>query len=182
VDRTHLSRPGQVMPGQSPEYQYSPGKSVGTDVPRASCDTPDAPDPIATVTGCGPDANASCNCGKPYVPAAQRVADYDQANPGRSTRQAAAELGVDKETVRKARKSGGDRSPPVGQSGASTEAPAESSGDAGASPAERSGEDQSSPATVTGRDGKKYPGSKKEKAAVPKTKVEADIGDCQLTG
>lgn len=54
-------------------------------------------------TGCGAEANASCNCGKPYVPAKERVKEYDNANPGRSTRQAAADLGVSRETVRKTR-------------------------------------------------------------------------------
>jgi hypothetical protein len=54
-------------------------------------------------TSCGAGAHASCNCGKPYVPAAQRVAEYDKANPGQSTRQAAAELGVDQSTVVRAR-------------------------------------------------------------------------------
>jgi hypothetical protein len=67
-------------------------------------------------TGCGAEANASCNCGVAYVPAAQRVAEYDKANPGQSTRQAAADLGVDKETVRKAR-SRGDQSPPAAVTG-----------------------------------------------------------------
>ena len=79
--------------------------------------------------GCGAEANAACNCGKAYVPAAQRVAKYDEANPGKSTREAAADLGVSHETVSKARKSG-----------ASLEAPV----------------NQLTPATVTGRDGKSY--------------------------
>jgi hypothetical protein len=56
-------------------------------------------------TACGAEANASCNCGKPYVPAAQRVAEYDRANPGTSTRQAAADLGVSKSEVSRARQS-----------------------------------------------------------------------------
>ena len=57
-------------------------------------------------TGCGAEANASCTCGVAYVPAAKRVADYDKANPGRSTRQAAADLGTTSNTVSKARRSG----------------------------------------------------------------------------
>jgi hypothetical protein len=65
-------------------------------------------------TQCGAEANASCNCGKSYVPAAQRVAEYDKANPGKSTRAAATDLGIASGTVTKARK----------KSGASTEAPA----------------------------------------------------------
>jgi hypothetical protein len=55
-------------------------------------------------TGCGAEANASCNCGKAYVPAAMRVAEYDKANPGKSTRAAAADLGVSDETVSEARR------------------------------------------------------------------------------
>ena len=62
-------------------------------------------------SACGAEANASCNCGKPYVPAAQRISEYDKANPGKSSRQAAADLGVSKETVRTAR-SGGNHLPP----------------------------------------------------------------------
>jgi hypothetical protein len=57
-------------------------------------------------TECGAEANASCNCGKPYVPAAIRVAEYDKATPGKSTRAAAADLGVSNFTVSKARQSG----------------------------------------------------------------------------
>ena len=56
--------------------------------------------------GCGAEANARCNCGKPYVPAKQRVAEYDKINPGQSTRQAAADLGVDNATVHRARNLG----------------------------------------------------------------------------
>jgi hypothetical protein len=55
-------------------------------------------------TGCGAEMNAACNCGKAYVPVAQRVAEYDKANPGQSTRQAAADLGVHHSTVNEARK------------------------------------------------------------------------------
>src|SRR6516162_2569202 len=54
-------------------------------------------------TRCGAQANASCNCGEPYVPAAIRVAEYDKKNPGKSTRAAAADLGVSNATVSKAR-------------------------------------------------------------------------------
>jgi hypothetical protein len=36
-------------------------------------------------------------------PAAKRVAEYDKANPGTSTRQAAADLGISNKTVSKAR-------------------------------------------------------------------------------
>jgi hypothetical protein len=54
-------------------------------------------------TSCGAETNAACNCGAPYVPAAQRVKEYDAANPGKSTRAAAADLGISKSAVSKAR-------------------------------------------------------------------------------
>jgi hypothetical protein len=56
-------------------------------------------------TGCGAETNAPCNCKKPYVPkAVERVAEYDKAKPGQSTRQAAADLGTTSTTVSKARR------------------------------------------------------------------------------
>jgi hypothetical protein len=54
-------------------------------------------------SGCGAEINAACNCGLDYVPVAQRVAEYDKENPGRSTRQAASDLDVSRETVRTTR-------------------------------------------------------------------------------
>lgn len=57
-------------------------------------------------TGCGAEANASCNCGVAYVPAAVRVAEYDATNPGKSTRAAAADLGISHTAVSEARNSG----------------------------------------------------------------------------
>lgn len=62
-------------------------------------------------TKCGIEVNAACNCGKSYDPISQRVADYDATNPGRSTRKAAADLGVSHTAVRKARDSGGNQFP-----------------------------------------------------------------------
>jgi hypothetical protein len=55
-------------------------------------------------TGCGAEANASCNCGKPYVPKAVRAAEAVAANPDKSSRAIAAEIGVDKNVVEKARR------------------------------------------------------------------------------
>jgi hypothetical protein len=81
---------------------------------------------------CGAEANASCNCGKPYIPAKQRVAEHDAKHPGRSNRATAAALGVDEKTVRKAR---ADQSAPDQEPGV---APATS-------------------AKVVGIDGKEYP-------------------------
>ena len=54
-------------------------------------------------TGCGAEANASCNCGKAYVPKAVRAAEAVTANPEKSDRAIAAEIGVSDKTVAKAR-------------------------------------------------------------------------------
>jgi hypothetical protein len=59
-------------------------------------------------TKCGAEANASCDCGEPYVPAALRVKQYDEVNPGQSTRQAATDLGVHHSVVADARKVSGN--------------------------------------------------------------------------
>jgi hypothetical protein len=61
-------------------------------------------------SACGAEANASCNCGKPYVPAKQRAADAVAAHPEKSNRAIAAEVGVDEKTVRQARDSTADYS------------------------------------------------------------------------
>lgn len=55
-------------------------------------------------TACGAEANASCNCGKPYVPAKQRAKEAIEANPQKSDRAIAADIGVSHETVSKARR------------------------------------------------------------------------------
>jgi len=71
-------------------------------------------------TACGAEANASCNCGKPYMPAKQRAADAIAANPEKSNRAIAAEIGVSPGTVDNARKQlPNDRqlSPRVGKDG-----------------------------------------------------------------
>jgi hypothetical protein len=54
-------------------------------------------------TGCGAEANASCNCGVSYVPKAQRAAEAIKANPEKSDRAIAAEIGASPTTVGKAR-------------------------------------------------------------------------------
>jgi hypothetical protein len=54
-------------------------------------------------TGCGAEANASCDCHKPYVPAAAKAAAAIAANPNKSDRAIAAEIGVAPNTVRTAR-------------------------------------------------------------------------------
>lgn len=71
-------------------------------------------------SACGAEANASCDCAKPYVPAMARAAKAIAANPEKSDRAIAAEIGVDHKTVGKARReTGGDDSPPdrIGQDG-----------------------------------------------------------------
>jgi hypothetical protein len=55
-------------------------------------------------TACGSEANASCNCGKPYVPKKQRAREAIEANPQKSDRAIAADIGVDPMTVNKARR------------------------------------------------------------------------------
>jgi hypothetical protein len=54
---------------------------------------------------------ASCNCGAPVVPAFKRAEDAIKANPEKSNRQIAEETGVGKDTVRRARNSGGAHAP-----------------------------------------------------------------------
>lgn len=54
-------------------------------------------------TGCGAEANASCDCGLSYVPKAVRAAEAVRANPEKSDRAIAAELGVGRTTVQRAR-------------------------------------------------------------------------------
>jgi hypothetical protein len=61
---------------------------------------------------CGARSHATCSCGMSYRPVTVRVAKYDEANPGKSTRAAAADLGVSRESVRTARKSGDNRLSP----------------------------------------------------------------------
>lgn len=53
---------------------------------------------------CGVDA--ACNCGVAPVPVGDRVAAFDKATPGQSTRTAGKALGISHEAVRKARNSG----------------------------------------------------------------------------
>jgi hypothetical protein len=55
--------------------------------------------------GCGAEANASCNCGKPYVPKSTRAAEAIAANPEKSNRAIAEETGLSEPTVRRARAS-----------------------------------------------------------------------------
>jgi hypothetical protein len=83
-------------------------------------------------SACGAEANASCNCGKPYVPARQRAADAIQANPDKSDRAIAGEIGVGKDTVRRARASTGAPAPVdvrIGKDGKARRLPSHVPGD-----------------------------------------------------
>jgi hypothetical protein len=62
-------------------------------------------------TGCGAEANASCNCGVAYQPKSIRAAEAIRANPEKSDRAIAVELGIDHKTVAKARDATGECSP-----------------------------------------------------------------------
>jgi len=53
---------------------------------------------------CGAETDAACNCGVEYKPAAARAAEAIAANPEKSNRMIADEIGVDEKTVRKARR------------------------------------------------------------------------------
>jgi hypothetical protein len=55
-------------------------------------------------TGCGAEANASCNCGMDYKPKSVRAREAVEANPEKSDRAIAKEVGVSQPTVSKARK------------------------------------------------------------------------------
>jgi hypothetical protein len=71
-------------------------------------------------SGCGATTDAACACGVGYVPAHEYAAKAVAANPGKSDRAIAAELGLDHKTVGKARRSTGEKSPVekrVGQDG-----------------------------------------------------------------
>lgn len=78
---------------------------------------------ILECSNCGATTSAACPCGVSYVPAGTRAADAIAADPGKSNRAIAAELGVDEATVRAARKkSGAEYSAPatvVGKDGKS---------------------------------------------------------------
>lgn len=56
-------------------------------------------------SSCGAEGTGSCDCGAPYVSARERAAKAIAANPEKSNRALAAELGIAPNTVRTARKS-----------------------------------------------------------------------------
>jgi hypothetical protein len=67
---------------------------------------------------CGADGEGTCRCGAAYVPAGQRAAKAVAANPAKSDRAIADDIGVDHKTVAKARKmAAGEHSPPAKRTG-----------------------------------------------------------------
>lgn len=62
-------------------------------------------------TGCGSEANASCNCGLPYKPKAARAREMREADPTRSLGSIAEELGMARQSVSDALKVAGDLPP-----------------------------------------------------------------------
>jgi hypothetical protein len=80
---------------------------------------------------CGAMADAACSCGAPYLPAGARAAQAVADNPGKSDRAIAADLGVGKDTIRRARKSTGANAPVakrVGKDGKARRLPKKSNG------------------------------------------------------
>jgi hypothetical protein len=72
---------------------FSPGPAYHQQITQLRC------------TGCGAEANAACNCGKPYVPKLKRAAEAVAAHPEKSDRALAKEVGVSPTTMGKARES-----------------------------------------------------------------------------
>lgn len=54
-------------------------------------------------SACGVSADAACDCGAPYLPAGERAKQAIEANPQKSDRAIAAELGIGNKTVSRAR-------------------------------------------------------------------------------
>ena len=62
-------------------------------------------------SGCGAPGEGSCGCGVAYIPPAARAEAAVKANPQKSNRAIAEDLGVGKDTVRRARQSTGAGEP-----------------------------------------------------------------------
>ena len=54
-------------------------------------------------SSCGAAGIAACDCGAPYMPAAERAAKAIAANPDKSVREIADEIGVGKSTISRIR-------------------------------------------------------------------------------
>ncbi len=95
------------------------GKQRGAGVTMAKIIPLHRPSPAKIgCSSCGATVDAACDCGAPYLPAGQRAAEAVAANPEKSNRAIAADIGVDHKTVAKAR---GDNSPPERVTGKWTE-------------------------------------------------------------
>jgi hypothetical protein len=68
-------------------------------------------------SSCGAEAEASCDCGVPYLPAGDRAAKAVAANPEMSNRAIAAQIGVSDKTVASARRQGAEYSAPAKHTG-----------------------------------------------------------------
>jgi hypothetical protein len=68
---------------------------------------------VMVCEGCGAEANASCNCGKPYMPKAARVREAIDADPDKPNKQIARETGADPKQVRRERARIGGTCPPL---------------------------------------------------------------------
>jgi hypothetical protein len=66
---------------------------------------------------CGAATDAACDCGVAYVPAGVRAKQVIEANPAKSNRALAADIGVDEGTIRRARITGAENSAPEKRKG-----------------------------------------------------------------
>ena len=62
-------------------------------------------------SGCGATADAACSCGVPYMPAGEKAKVAISNTPHKSDRAIAEDIGVGKDTVRRARKATGASAP-----------------------------------------------------------------------
>jgi hypothetical protein len=67
--------------------------------------------PLLKCERCNAEITAGCSCGVSYVPASIRAADALAADPEKSDRAIAEDIGVGKDTVRRARKATGAPAP-----------------------------------------------------------------------
>lgn len=68
---------------------------------------------ILECSACGAEGSATCDCGAPYIAAGARAAAAVAANPGKSDRLIATEIGVNQSTVSRARNKTTDASAAV---------------------------------------------------------------------
>jgi hypothetical protein len=62
---------------------------------------------------CGAEVKAACSCNAPYIPAGTKAMKAIAANPEKSDRAIAADLGISQPTVSKARKAGDNKLSPA---------------------------------------------------------------------